>query len=209
MGAVAIILQPVALRAADRAAPDVERDSLMVDVEMMYAQWAQRPPTEENVIRSLNIEIPQGFQLIELTAALWLMDLKYQPTPAVLERIDELARRAESPLTRVRAVITLVSRDPVRGRRYGQAIIADRGFQLESRIILAESLALKGELWVYPVLNEAFAQNTEYFDLLTRNLISAFRTHEGKAWNEAGDRVELGTFRAGLEARATARNEAK
>lgn len=156
-----------------------------------YIALTGKHPDIDNLLGSLKSVNARGEKASEVVAALDLLRLSASRNKNIAQDIKTCYRQNSYWLIQIKCVEALEAIDEVEGDKLAKEVLNNKQIDIEGKLILGLHFVKKGKLIFYPVLREGLTTKNKYQQKLARELFDEFRRHEGKPYDESGNKVDL------------------
>lgn len=159
--------------------------------EKRYKAVAHKPSTLPNLLHSVDVKDVRGFEAAETAAALDILRLRGKPDTETVTHIARCFEGNSYGGLRVKAAQALLELEPGTGVRFAKTALDDDSVELDTRLLLVESLVRRGYLFGYPLLREGVVSASEIVRRASLRILEIYRPYDGSPWNHEGAKVDI------------------
>lgn len=179
---------------SDYANPHYERMDKLRDARKFYRDITKKEPTLQNLIKSIEIKNPVGFESAEIRYALDIFTLKGMKTKEIIDKVIQCyENNLEDETIRLICAEYLVKLNvqKSRGIEFLKLMLIDDKVSLSMKILVAGTLVRNGNLEGYSVIKNGLLELYPGGRQNAMWLLKRFVPYDGKVYNEKGDKVDI------------------
>lgn len=197
-----ISIRAVIAMAGDTVSKEAERERELRDSRNRYVKIAEKEPTRENLLGSIEVQDAKGKTAAEAIAALHLMALDETTDDTLVPEILRCYENNPKNWTiRSTCARTLLNVKKKEGVKLSRVIFSDPKANLETKLLTSIYMIKVRELDGYAVLRNGLLSSKVVEEKLARDLLGLFREFDGVEIPATKEKIDIERLLAETEAR--------